>query len=220
MGFRPASPAFGHFVYLMSTRRLSVFPLAGALLFPGMNLPLHIFERRYRAMVSDALVRDRLIGMIQPREKGVRPELYEIGCVGHISEVEALDGGRFNIVLSGRSRFRIIRELAVSTPFRQVEAELLEEEADDVALPPVVRSALEQESRRFADALGYVVDWTAVSRLDDAAFVHGIGQIAPFDVAAKQAIIEAPTLAERAEQAMQLMQFYTLNSQRGGDTLQ
>src|SRR5688572_7202661 len=107
----------------MSTR-LSVFPLAGALLFPRMHLPLHIFEPRYRAMVSDALARDRRIGMIQPRDDGQLPTLYDIGCVGRIAEVEALEDGRFDIVLEGLTRFTILRELDVTTPFRQVEAEL------------------------------------------------------------------------------------------------
>ena len=90
--------------------RLSVFPLAGALLFPRMHLPLHIFEPRYRALVSDALARDRMIAMIQPRGGGEKPPLYMMGCVGHISQVEALDDGRYNIVLEGR-----MARLAVST---------------------------------------------------------------------------------------------------------
>ena len=82
------------------TTRLSIFPLSGAILFPGLFLPLHIFEPRYRALVSDAMARDRRIGMIQPREQptiaaegaGDRPPLYDIGCVGRIVEVEAYRG--------------------------------------------------------------------------------------------------------------------------------
>ncbi len=187
--------------------RLSVFPLAGALLFPRMHLPLHIFEPRYRAMVSDALVRDRRIGMIQPRDAATPPGLFEIGCVGRISEVEALDDGRFDIVLEGLARFVIRRELDVTTPFRQVEAEL-ETVSDIEILAMAERAALEMESRRFADTLGYAVDWESVSRLDDESLVNGIAQIAPFDSASKQALLEADTLAERSELVVQLMQFY------------
>ena len=88
--------------------RLSIFPLGGALLFPRMHLPLHIFEPRYRAMVSDALARDRRIGMIQPRGPGDSPALFEIGCVGRIAEVEALDDGRFDIVLEGLDRTSVV----------------------------------------------------------------------------------------------------------------
>jgi uncharacterized protein len=157
--------------------------------------------------VSDALVRDRRIGMIQPRDSANPPGLFEIGCVGRIAEVEALDDGRFDIVLEGLARFTILRELDVTTPFRQVEAEL-ERVAESEILAIAERAALEIESRRFADGLGYAVDWEAVSRLDDESLVNGIAQIAPFDVASKQALLEADSLAERSELIVQLMQFY------------
>ncbi|MFO1238714.1 MAG: LON peptidase substrate-binding domain-containing protein [Sphingomonadaceae bacterium] len=187
--------------------RLSVFPLAGALLFPRMHLPLHIFEPRYRALVSDALARDRMIAMIQPRGGGEKPPLYMMGCVGHISQVEALDDGRYNIILEGRSRFRLVRELDVKTPFRQIEAELIAEPEDE-SLALAERAALETESRRFATAQGYAVDWESVSRLDDEALVNGIAQIAPFDAASKQALLEANSLSERAELIVQLLHFF------------
>ncbi len=202
----------------MSTR-LSVFPLGGALLFPRMHLPLHIFEPRYRAMVSDALVRDRRIGMIQPRGPGEPPPLFDMGCVGRIAEVEALDDGRFDIVLEGLNRFTVLRELDVTTPFRQVEAEI-EAAGEPEVLALAERASLEMESRRFADGLGYAVDWEAVSRLDDESLVNGIAQIAPFDVASKQALLEAESLADRAALIVQLMQFYGLHDGDEGGTLQ
>ena len=208
----------------MTTTRLSVFPLPGALLFPEMHLPLHVFEPRYRAMVSDAMARDRRIGMIQPRPGPARdqecPPLFEIGCVGRIAEVEALDDGRYNLVLEGVALFRVARELDVTTPFRQVEAELLEPVERDPVLAMGRRAALELESRRFADAQGYAVDWNAVSRLDDEALVNGIAQIAPFDVAAKQALLESPSLDERADLIVQLMQFFGRHDGEDRVTLQ
>ena len=188
--------------------RLSIFPLAGAILYPGLTLPLHIFEPRYRSMVSDAIARDRRIGMIQPRGQGEPPELFALGCVGRIAEVEALDDGRYNIVLEGVSLFRVLRELDVTTPFRQVEAELIAAREEPETLSLGHRAALESESRRFADAQGYAVDWDSVARLDDEALVNGIAQIAPFDAAAKQALLEAPDLASRSELIVQLMQFF------------
>jgi len=195
--------------------RLSIFPLGGALLFPRMQLPLHIFEPRYRALVSDAMARDRRIGMIQPRPAGgERPALFEVGCVGRIAHVEALDDGRYNIVLEGLSRFRVLSELEVTTPFRQVEAEL-EDDIPAEPLPLAQRASLETESRRYAEMQGYAVDWNAVSRLDDESLVNGIAQIAPFDVAAKQALLEAEGLEDRAELIIQLMQFFGRHS---GDT--
>jgi uncharacterized protein len=219
LGFRDAAAAFGGVVRMTTATitRLSVFPLAGALLFPGLRLPLHIFEPRYRSLVSDAMARDRKIAMIQPRPSsskgqeargdGNRPALFDLGCVGKIDQVEALDDGRYNLILEGLTRFRVIRELDVSTPFRQIEAELLVEAVED-DLGIANRAALEQESRRFADAQGYAVDWDSVSRLDDEALVNGIAQIAPFDAAAKQALLEANSLSERSELIIQLMQFF------------
>jgi len=202
--------------------RLSIFPLPGALLFPSMHLPLHIFEPRYRAMVGDAMARDRRIGMIQPREEegnDGEPQLYDVGCIGRIADVEAMEDGRYNLVLEGVSLFRIVRELDVATPFRQVEAELIER-GDDAVLASAERAALEIESRRFADAAGYRVDWDAVGRLDDESLVNGIAQIAPFDPAAKQALLEAPDLPVRAGLIIQLMQFFGRHDGEDRVTLQ
>lgn len=205
----------------MARQRISIFPLAGALLLPGMQLPLHIFEPRYRALIHDAMARDRRIGMIQPRGGGVVPPLFTVGCVGHIADIEALEDGCFNVVLNGVARFHVLRELDVTTPFRQIEGEV-EDVADDGndILAAIERAALEQEARRFAEAQGYMVDWTAVSRLDDAALVNGIAQIAPFDAAAKQILLEADTLSDRADKTIQLMQFFGRTERDGSATMQ
>jgi len=206
--------------------RISICPLPGAVLLPGLQLPLHIFEPRYRALVKDALARDRRIGMIQPRVSmknaggDESAPLYRIGCLGRIGDVEALEDGRFNLVLQGEARFRLIRELDVTTPFRQIEAELLDE-TDDMVLSPVERAGFEQEARRFARAQGYSVDWDSVTRLDDRSLIDGVSQIAPFDAASKQALIEADTISQRCELLVQLMQFYgRRDSDEGRVTLQ
>lgn len=193
--------------------RLSIFPLTGALLFPGLQLPLHIFEPRYRALVKDALARDRRIGMIQPQRAEEGAPLFNVGCLGKIADVEALEDGRFNLVLEGEARFRLLRELDVITPFRQIEAELLED-VPGQALALIERASFEREARRFADAQGYRVDWDSVARLDDVSLIDGVSQIAPFDAAAKQALLEAPSLAMRCELLIQLMQFF---GRRDGD---
>jgi Lon protease-like protein len=208
----------------MEATRLSIFPLPGAVLFPRGLLPLHIFEPRYRAMVSYALARDRRIGMVQPRGAGEgegAPSLYEIGCVGRIANVEALADGRYDIVLEGVARFRILRELDCGTPFRQVEADLTalpDDEPDP--LPSVVRAEVEREARRFAESRGIGVDWDAVGRIDDEALVNGVVQIVPFDVAAKQALLEARDLADRADLLAQFLQFHRLTGEDGRAGLQ
>jgi uncharacterized protein len=207
LGIGHAAQAIGDIVR-MTAKRVSVFPLTGAILLPGMQLPLHIFEPRYRALVSDALARDRMIGMIQPKGSGENPKLFGVGCLGRIGDVEALEDGRYNIILEGLQRFTLARELQVSTPFRQIEAELWEEDEAAETLSLGERAALEMEARRFADVQGYAVDWNAVGQLDDYSLVNIIAQIAPFDGAAKQALLEAKGLGIRSELIIQLMQFF------------
>ena len=206
--------------------RVPIFPLAGALLFPRTQLPLHIFEPRYRSMVRDALAGDRLIAMVQPRddEGGAEPPaLFDIGCIGRISACDELEDGRFNLVLEGLSRFRIAREAEVATPYRQVDADRagFDDEGDDV-LGIAQRAEIEREARAYADSLGYLVDWDSVARLDDEMLVNGICQIAPLDVGSKQALLEAPDLVTRADLLVQFMQFQRMapGGVDGPETLQ
>ena len=203
--------------------RVPVFPLGGALLFPGGQLPLHIFEPRYREMVRDALDSNKLIAMIQPRSDSEPPELFEIGCLGRITSCDEMEDGRFNIVLEGLSRFRIAREAQVETPYRQVDADrsVYEEERDPV-LELIQRAEVEREAKAYADSLGYAVDWEAVSNLDDEMLVNGICQIAPLDIGSKQALLEAKNLAARADLLVQFMQFQRMapGGADGPETLQ
>jgi Lon protease-like protein len=207
-----------------SPLRIPVFPLAGALLFPRAQLPLHIFEPRYRAMVRDALAADRLIGIIQPRGEGEPPPLFEVGCLGRIASAEELEDGRFNIVLEGLGRFRIAREAEVDTLYRQVDAERsgFDDSAEPEPLGLAQRAEIEREARRYADALGYSVDWDAVTRLDDEMLINAIAQVAPFDVGSKQALLEAPDIAERCDLLVQFMQFQRMvpGGAEGPETLQ
>lgn len=189
------------------SKRLSIFPLTGAVLFPGMQLPLHLFEPRYRALVSDALIRDRQIAMIQPQRADEGAPLYNVGCVGRIGEVQAMDDGRYNVILEGTVRFRLVRELDVTTAFRQIEAEIYDEDEAET-LSHAQRGGFEREARRFAESQGYSVDWDSVERLDDRSLINGVSQIAPFDPASKQALLEAETLNDRCELLVQLMQFF------------
>ncbi len=200
--------------------RVSLFPLPGALLFPGLQLPLHIFEPRYRALVSDALARDRRIALIQPREPEVKgappPALYGVGGLGRIVEVQALEDGRFNLIVEGIGLFRLVRELDTATAFRQAEVRLMAVPEIE-AIPSILRVALLDEAKEFARWLGYTVDWGGVEELDDATLVNAMAQIAPFDPAAKQALLEAPDLQSRADLIMQLMRFAVSRPRPGED---
>ncbi|WP_246448819.1 LON peptidase substrate-binding domain-containing protein [Sphingomonas sabuli] len=195
--------------------RAPLFPLAGAILFPRAQLPLHIFEPRYREMVRDAVDGGGHIAMVQPRaiDDGARVEpIYPVGCVGEIVGLEELEDGRFNIILNGSHRFRIVSEVDLDTPYRNADLDLAafdDREPDPLGLAQ--RAEVEREARRLGDALGLTVDWAAVGRLDDEMLVNAIAQVAPFDVSAKQALLEAETLDGRADMLVQLMQFLRLS---------
>jgi Lon protease-like protein len=193
------------------TIRVALFPLPGAILFPRSQLPLHIFEPRYREMVRDAVDGAGRIAMIQPHrlDDDNRAPLYGVGCVGEIVGLEELEDGRFNIVLLGSNRFRLVAESDVDAPYRCAEVDIVA--FNDEEPPPLSlgqRAEVEREARRLGDAMGLAVDWDAVARLDDEMLVNAIAQVAPFDVGAKQALLEQPTLHGRADLLVQLMQFH------------
>lgn len=200
--------------------RLPIFPLPGAILFPRSQLPLHIFEPRYREMVRDAIDGNGRIGMIQPHridDDNLAP-LYAVGCVGEIVGVEELDDGRFNIVLLGTERFRYLRDVSLETSYRCAEVDIAAFDDDEPpALSLAERAEVEREARRLGDAMGLAVDWDAVSRLDDEMLVNAIAQVAPFDVGAKQALLEQAKLTERADLLVQLMQFHRAAVVGGAD---
>lgn len=203
--------------------RAPLFPIAGAILFPRAQLPLHIFEPRYREMVGDAIDGDGLIAIVQPRdpesEGEVDPRLFDVGCVGEIAGLEELEDGRFNIILNGTNRFRIIGEVELDTPYRIADLDVgAFDDREPQPLAMARRAEVERESRRLGDALGLAVDWDAVSRLDDEILVNAIAQVAPFDISAKQALLESATLEQRADLLVQLMQFLRLS--QGGTELQ
>ena len=202
--------------------RLPLFPVAGAILFPRSQIPLHIFEPRYRSMIEDATAGPARIGMIQPQASGddpAHPALYRVGCIGEIVGLEELEDGRFNVVLQGSTRFRLIAEADVGTAYRQADVDPAAfNDADPEPLGLAQRSEVEREARRLGDAMGLTVDWEAVNRLDDEMLVNAIAQVAPFDVGAKQALLEEATLDGRADLLVQLMQFLRAGQGGGGSS--
>ena len=193
--------------------RVPLFPLPGAILFPRSQLPLHIFEPRYREMVKDAIDGAGRIAMIQPHRLDDDNEapLYSVGCVGELVGVEELDDGRYNIVLLGSNRFRLVRETELDAAYRCAEVDITalnDEEPEPLQM--IQRAEVEREARRLGDAMGLAVDWAAVAKLDDEMLVNAIAQVAPFDVGAKQALLEQETLEGRADLLVQLMQFHRM----------
>ena len=138
--------------------RVPLFPLPAAILFPRSQLPLHIFESRYREMVRDAIDGAGRIAMIQPHrlDDDNRAPLYAVGCLGELVGVEELEDGRFNIVLLGSNRFRLVREAEVDAAYRCADVDI--GAFDDDEPPPLAmiqRAEIEREARKLGDALGW-----------------------------------------------------------------
>ena len=97
-------------------RPLPLFPLANIVLFPDMELPLHIFEPRYRQMIRDAVAGEGRIGMVRPTpgwegDYEGSPEIRRVGCAGEITELRELPDGRFTLILIGTQRFEVTEEI-------------------------------------------------------------------------------------------------------------
>jgi Lon protease-like protein len=180
---------------------IAVFPLDGALLLPGCQLPLHIFEPRYLNMVDDAMSGSRLIGMIQS-QGGVRtrPNLAEVGCAGRITAYAETGDGRYMITLTGICRFAAGGELSTNTPYRQVRPDFdrfardLEDESSEIVLN---RPAFLAVLRRYLDHKGLEVEWDAARQAPAGALINSLAMGLPFDPPEKQALLEAATLADR-----------------------
>ena len=179
-----------------------VFPLDGALLLPGCQLPLQIFEPRYLNMVDDAMSGHRIIGMIQTSNGGdrARPHLAEVGCVGRVTAYAETGDGRYLITLTGVCRFVAGDELDINTPYRQVrpayERFACDLEADEAPLP-LHREPFLATLRRYLDLKGLAVEWDAAKQAPAAALINSLAMGLPLDPAEKQALLEAPTMSDR-----------------------
>ena len=130
-----------------------IFPLPNVVLFPGMDLPLHIFEPRYRLMTAHALESDQVIGMvlIRPGETPMQPRapIFEIGCAGRMTRVQQLPDGRYGFVLVGERRFRVEREPETEQPYRTAEAQFLSD-PDFASLPSGQRDGLQRAAEHLS----------------------------------------------------------------------
>jgi uncharacterized protein len=181
---------------------LPIFPLTGVLLLPRGQLPLNIFEPRYLAMTRDAMGGERLIGMVQPSDPPIRemnPAVYPTGCAGRITSFSETDDGRILITLTGVSRFRIREELPLLSGYRRVVADWQDFVADrDANEAGFDRSRLTQGLRTFFQQRQVEANWEAIDKAPGETLVTSIAMMCPFAPNEKQALLEAPTLNERA----------------------
>lgn len=191
---------------------IPVFPLPNVVLFPTVSLPLHIFEPRYRQLVTDALDGDRIIGMalLQPGWEGTyeaRPPIYPVGCAGLITHAEHLPDGRYSIVLRGLEKFRVVRE--------QGDRAYRIAEVDPIIDPPDSREAV-QAARRQLEALLIPqtsgVERTMPASMGDEDLVNALAQYLELEGVEKQALLERDGVLVRCQSLIDLLEMKVLSA--------
>ena len=195
--------------------RVPIFPLDNVVLFPSVQVPLYIFEPRYRQMTAAALEQDLSIGMVavQPQHREAMsgdPPVFAIGCLGEIGHSEPHDDGTYALVLQGKNRFRIETEVPKEGDrmYRVAEVEVL---ADDATLPAggldTLRVRVLELMRQIAPERAASFRVELFSKLDDATFVNAFCQSLDFSTVEKQQLLEANSVLDRADQLVALMDF-------------
>lgn len=208
----------------MSPIAIPIFPLPNVVLFPNVFLPLHIFEGRYRQMIADALAGDRLIGMTLLKagyedDYEGRPPIYPVGCSGVITHVERLPDGRFNMVLRGVEKFRILGEEdpGAGQLYRRA---LIESLVDEVHA--VERESLSAERRRLESLLAPLFERARHESLlppgmPDTDLVNALSQYLEFDPIERQALLEQPGPLARCKAMLDLLELRSLLQRAAGE---
>jgi Lon protease-like protein len=210
---RPASPAD-------LPTHIPVFPLTGALLLPFSHRPLNVFEPRYVEMIDQALAGNRLIGLIQPEDTSEesprgRAPLQQIGTVGRLTHWEENGEGRYFIILEGVTRFRLVSELTVMTPFRQAAIDTTPFESDfhhAHGEEAVDRARFLKMMKDYAEFANFELNWDEINKTGTADLVNFACMVSPYGPREKQASLEA-----RAETLIALAEF---EMAKGGGPLQ
>lgn len=203
--------------------RVPVFPLSGALLLPGGQLPLNIFEPRYLKMIDDAIAGDRIIGMIQPsldgrlREDG-EPELCRVGCLGRITSLSESGDGRYLLALSGIVRFRLLEELETRLPYRSCRIAVFGGDLEQAERPPKIdRDGLLTVFRRYLEANQLEADWDSIRKADNETLVSALCMmIAPSGAAERQALLEAEDLSARTDTLIAITEMALADDDKDG----
>ena len=193
-------------------KKIPIFPLTGAVLFPKTQLPLNIFEPRYVQMLNAALATPhKLIGMIQPIA-GSDKSLKKVGCVGRVTSYNETDDHRYLITLNGIVRFEIENELDTTTHYRQVEVNyenfITDLKSEDVT--NVDRESLLKLIKKYLKNKSLLADWDIIQQTPTEQLINYSGVLVPFTPEEKQLLLEARTIMGRSRALEALYQSYTI----------
>ena len=198
---------------------IPVFPLSGVIYFPKTNLPLNIFEQRYLNLVNDAYNKDKLMGMIQSKKEN--NAVYEIGCLGRISDYQKSEDGRVIINLTGISRFKILKEIPSNKLYREFQVSYGNFEGDiENTHHEIDAKELMEKAKTFFKRNGLLLNWKEFEKLDHTQKINTLAMIAPITNEEKQKLLEAISLESKIKTLENIINFYLHETSEGNQTIQ
>ena len=198
---------------------IPIFPLSGVIYFPKTNLPLNIFEQRYLDLVNDAYKKDKLMGLVQSKKE--ENAVYEIGCLGQISDYQKSKDGRILINLIGISRFRILKEITGNKLYREFKVDyknFIEDIENKVS--EIKNVSLMDKAQIFFKKNGLLLNWKEFDRLDDLQKINTLAMIAPITNEEKQKLLEAVSLENKIKALESIISFYLYDTAGNNQTIQ
>ena len=198
---------------------IPVFPLSGVIYFPKTNLPLNIFEQRYLNLINDAYNKDKLMGMVQSKKEN--NNVYEIGCLGKISDYQKSKDGRILINLTGISRFKILKEIPNDKLYREFQVDY-ESFVGDVENThnKIDAKELMGKAKTFFKRHGLLLNWREFEKLDYAQRINTLSMIAPITNEEKQKLLEAISLENKIKTLESIISFYLYETSESNQTIQ
>ena len=202
---------------------IPVFPLSGVIYFPKTNLPLNIFEPRYLDLINDSMKKDKLIGMVQSKSDG--SEVYNVGCLGKINELQKTKDGRMLVNLTGLTRFEIVKEIENEKQYREFEVKY---QKFDLDLNENTKNLIEDEklfifmdkTKKFFKKNGLLLNWKEFQKLNQNQQINTLAMIAPVSNEEKQKLLETVTMSEKTETLLNIIEFYLHESSSDKTTIQ
>jgi len=197
-------------------KKISVFPLSNFIIFPNTSVPLNIFEPRYIKMIDDSMKNDRIIGMIQPKKnKKNIPELYTVGCAGKITSFDESNDGRYLIVLSGISRFKILKEINNNKLYRECEVNF-DQYTEDIKKNnnEIKFSDLElifKNLKSLFKKKGYIINWKELEKQSLDQTINTLAMASPFSCEEKQILLEAINVTNRKIELEKILNTYVVD---------
>ena len=199
--------------------RIPIFPLSGVIYFPKTNLPLNIFEKRYLNLVTDAYNNDKLMGMVQSKREG--ESVYQVGCLGKISDFQKSKDGRILINLTGISRFKILEEISNSKLYREFKVDYKKFENDvKTESFEIDMESLMIKTKSFFKRNGLLLNWKEFEKLDQSQRINTLAMIAPVTNEEKQKMLEAVSIKDKVSTLESIISFYLYDSSLNNQTIQ